>query len=46
MTNFHKKFLIELGVNSEIINLFSNPINYKTTNEYNQNSNYLVYAGR
>ena len=46
MTNFHKKFLIEHGVNSEIINLFSNPINYKTTNEYNQNSNYLVYAGR
>ena len=46
MTNFHKKFLIKLGVNSKIINLFCNPINYEITNEYNENSNYLVYAGR
>ena len=46
MTNFHKKFLIEHGVDSKNINLFSNPINYEITNEYNENSNYLVYAGR
>ena len=46
MTNFHKKFLIELGVKPENIDTFSNPISYKNTNEYNQISNYLVYAGR
>ena len=46
MTNFHKKFLIELGLKPENIDTFSNPISYKNTNEYNQISNYLVYAGR
>ena len=46
MTNFHKKFLIELGVKPENIDTFSNPISYKNTNEYNQISDYLVYAGR
>ena len=46
MTNFHKKFLVKLGVKPENIDTFSNPISYKNTNEYNQISNYLVYAGR
>ena len=46
MTNFHKKFLVKLGVKPENIDTFSNPISYKNTNEYNQISDYLVYAGR
>ena len=46
MTTFHKDFLINLGFGSDKINIFRNPISSLSVDKYNQNSNYLVYAGR
>lgn len=46
MTNFHKDFLINLGFRYDKINIFRNPISSLSEDKYNQNSNYLVYAGR
>ena len=46
MTYFHKKFLLNHGVSDQKINIFRNPINISSSNEYDQESNYIVYAGR
>ena len=48
MTDFQKKYLIENGLSSKKIFLYENPLNNlnKTTNLYNKNSHYVVYAGR
>ncbi len=48
MTNFQKKYLIESGLNANKIFLYENPLNniQMTNNVYNENSDYIVYAGR
>jgi len=48
ISNFHKKILVDSGVNSEKVFLFRNPFNLTNGNEvkYNSNSNFIVYAGR
>lgn len=48
MTDFQKKYLIENGLSSKKIFLYENPINNlkKINNLYNENSDYVVYAGR
>lgn len=46
MTYFHKRFLLNHGVPDQKINIFRNPINISLTNEYDKESNYIVYAGR
>ena len=46
MTNFHIRFLESLGFDTKKIQIYRNPINNSSVNEYNQNSKYIVYAGR
>ena len=46
MTDFHKKYLEGLGFDTNKINLYKNPIKNLSENIYNQNSEFLVYAGR
>ena len=48
MTDFQKKYLVENGLSSKKIFLYENPLNNlnKTTNLYNKNSDYVVYAGK
>lgn len=46
MTDFHKKFLENLGVDPKRVNIYKNPINNISDNEYNQDSKFIVYAGR
>jgi len=48
MTNFQKNYLSKIGLDSNNIYIFENPItteNFLDT-EYNSNSNYIIYAGR
>ena len=48
MNNYHANFLEELGIDKKKIKIFYNPIDLEnySTNSYNSQSNYVVYAGR
>jgi len=48
MTKFQKDYLQKLGINEDKIKIYENPITdlENTKNEYNKNSDYIVYAGR
>ena len=46
ITEFHKKFLVNLGVNQNKISIYFNPIDLNTNENYNSSSNYVVFAGR
>lgn len=46
MTDFHKKYLESLGFDFNKINVYRNPIKNLSENKYNQDSEYIVYAGR
>ncbi len=46
LTEFHKNFLQNLGVQKEKITVLPNLINLKLENVYSPESNYIVYAGR
>ena len=46
LTEFHKNFLQNLGVQKEKVTVFPNLINLKLENVYSPESNYIVYAGR
>ena len=47
LTNFHKNYLIDLGISPKKISVLPNLIiNYEKNNEYNKNSDFIVYAGR
>lgn len=47
LTNFHKNYLIDLGISPKKISVLPNLIiNYEKNNEYDMNSNFIVYAGR
>ncbi len=46
LTQFHKNFLQNLGVNKEKITVLPNLINLNLESVYSSESNYIVYAGR
>ena len=46
MTKFHKRYLMDLGFDSNKVSIYRNPINKFSENEYSQDSEYIVYAGR
>lgn len=46
MSNFQKKYLENLGINEKKIKLFYNPIQKQRTDNYNSNSDFIVYSGR
>ena len=46
MTSFHKKYLEDLGFDSNKINVYRNPIKNLSVNIYDNDSDYIVYAGR
>lgn len=48
ITEFHKEFLINIGINPKNIVLYNNPIKIsnKIPSQYNPESNYVLYAGR
>ena len=46
MTNFHKEFLEKNKFKPENIYIYPNPIENPGNYRYDQNSNYVVYAGR
>ena len=47
-TDFHKNYLINLGIQESKIEIFYNPISLKlhSNNTYKPDSNYVVFAGR
>lgn len=46
LNNFHKKNLENLGIKSESIQVFYNPIELQSINNYDPSSKDVVYAGR
>ena len=48
LSNFQKKFLIDIGIHESKLFLYQNPIeiNKKLLSEYNSSSKYVVFAGR
>ena len=46
MTDFHKKYLEDLEFDFNKINVYRNTIKNLSENKYNQDSEYIVYAGR
>ena len=48
LSNFQKKFLIDIGIHQNKLFLYQNPIeiNKKLLSEYNSSSKYVVFAGR
>lgn len=48
ISNFHKEYLVDSGVEASKIFLHRNPFNFKAgdNGKYNSNSNFVVYAGR
>ncbi len=46
MTNFQKTFLEKLGFNKEKIDKYINPTSYSDNFNYDEKSDYIVYAGR
>jgi glycosyltransferase involved in cell wall biosynthesis len=46
MTNFHKEFLEKNKFKPQNIHIYPNPIESPDNYNYDQNSNYVVYAGR
>ena len=48
MTEFQKNYLKDLGVDSDKIHIYENPVNLDNNDEikYNPHSNYIIYAGR
>lgn len=48
MTNFQKRYLENLGIETKKIHIYQNPISldHLPTSKYNSDSNYVVYAGR
>lgn len=47
LTDFHKDYLIKIGINQERIFVIQNPLNeLDNKNFYNPNSKYILYAGR
>jgi len=46
LTNFHKKFLIDLGLNDEKINVIPNYLDLKEINNSESKLDNLIYAGR
>ena len=46
LTNFHKKYLVNLGINKEKISVLPNQINFNSEFINYPSDNYLVYAGR
>lgn len=46
ISQFHKDKILEMGIQTNKVKLFPNPFDMPLKNNYNSNSNYIVYAGR
>ena len=48
LNNFHKEFLIKLGVDKDKVKILYNPINKQINrnNEVNKKNNEVIFAGR